>query len=54
LNIAEDINELLNCVKRVEENSSIDLFQQHCKHLTDQEIKEIKVFAQQAKSLLEL
>jgi hypothetical protein len=54
LNIAEDINELLNCVKRVEERASIDLFQQRCKHLTEKEIKEIKVFAQQAISLLNL
>ncbi len=42
LNIAEDTNELLNCVKCVEERASIDLFQQRCKHLTEKEIKEIK------------
>jgi hypothetical protein len=51
---AEDITELLSCVQRVEERASIDLSQQRCKHLTENEIKEIKVFAQQAKSLLEI
>jgi hypothetical protein len=51
---AEDITELLSCVQRVEERSSIDLSQQRCKHLTEKEIKEIKFFAQQASSLLEL
>ncbi len=39
---AEYITKLLSCVQRVEERASIDLSQQRCKHLTDQEIKEIK------------
>jgi hypothetical protein len=51
---AEDITELLSCVQRIEERASIDLFQQRCKHLTEKEIKETKVFAQQAKTLLEI
>ena len=51
---AEDITELLSCVQRVEERASIDLSQQRCKHLTENEIKEIKFFAQQAISLLNL
>ncbi len=50
----EDITKLLSCVQRIEERASIDLSQQRCKHLTEKEIKEIKVFAQQAKALLEL
>ncbi len=51
---AEDITELLSCVQRVDERASIDLSQQRCKHLTEKEIKEIKCFAEQAKTLLEL
>jgi hypothetical protein len=51
---AENITELLSCVQRVEKRASIDLFQQRCKHLAEKEIKDVKVFAQQAKSLLEI
>ncbi len=51
---AEDITNLLSCVQRVEDRASIDLSQQQCKHLTENEIKEIKFFAEQAKTLLEL
>jgi hypothetical protein len=51
---AEDITKLLSCVQRVDKRASIDLSQQRCKHLTKNEIKEIKFFAEQAKALLEL
>jgi hypothetical protein len=46
---AEDITKLMSCVQRVEERASIDLSQEHCKHLTDQELKEDKVLLNKPK-----